>query len=386
MSGIGVDWEARVDWQALRTGRVKRVDESAASSGVDAVLVQRPANVRYLTSMRGFVSMLYQPRYAAFLPVGGDVVMLTEAGDYAIATEGMPWLKDVRVWSYDLQGNAQTVASLLTDNGLGSGRLAIDDMVSPFFVRELEGLLPDLEIVDGTQVMGEARIIKIPEEIDILRKSSEIVEIGIAAARNAMKVGAMECELAGEMLKAMVFAGADAVVSHPQVSTDAMRRMSSDNRIRFGQLVLLDINVGYNGYVGDMARTFVVGKATDEQKRAFATQIDCLNTATDMVGPGVDSREIHKAVEKIIKQAGLETHWASYITGHGIGMGLVPWEQPVIGSDPGEITELREGMVLAFEPGLFDPAIGPVRNENMVLVTGTGHEVITRFEFDERLM
>lgn len=386
MSSIGVDWEARVDWDLLRTSRIERAKNAIQEAELDGLLVQRMDNVRYLTSMRGFVSMMYYPRYGAFLSAGGDVTLLTEAGDFATVGPNMPWIEDVRIWAYDVAENARTVSNVLEDKGIVAGRIGFDDVTSPAVLFALKEQFPDIQFVDATGPIAAAKVIKHPEEVKVLRAAAEIAEIGMAAARDSIAEGVRENEVAGEMLRAMSAAGADAMLSHPQVSTDALRRMGTDKRIRFGELVLIDINVGYNGYVGDFARTFAVGGANDAQRRMYAVQRECLSSAIEAVTPGADTQVVQDAVADTVKAAGAEEHWHGYITGHGVGTGLGPWEQPLIGTTMGAITELKEGMVIAFEPGIFDPAIGPVRNEEMVLCTADGHEVLTRFGFDEKLM
>lgn len=386
MGNIGVDWEVRVDWDELRRSRVARATEAIVQAGLDGILVQRWENMRYLTSMRGFTSMLYHPRYGAFLSASGDVTMMTEAGDLAIANDKMPWLKDVRLWAYDTDENVSIVSGILADRGISKGRIGLDDCVSPIVVLALQAKFPNLEFVDASDALAAARGIKQPEEVKVLREAATIAEIGMAAARDSLTEGIRECEVAGEMVRAMAAAGADALITYPQVTTDAYRRMATDSRVRYGDLVLVDINVGYNGYVGDFARTFVIGKGNDKQKHVFSTQVECLERAIGLVKAGVDPQAVHDVVRQTVKRAGLETHWHSYITGHGVGMGIGPWEQPLIGDTMGVFTELREGMVIACEPGFFDPAIGPVRNENMVLVTTDGSDLLTKFGFEEKLL
>lgn len=385
MAEIGVDFESRVDWDKLRRERIARTVAMMKREGLKAMLVQRLENLRYLTCMRPFVSHLYFPRYAAVIFDTGHVCLLTEAGDYALVKRGMPWIDDVRIWSYDLNATIADLLKLFNDNDFTEGSLGYDDVTSPQVLFALRDQVPGLDLVDATGMFGLGRVIKDSEEIKILREAAQIAEIGMAAARNAIGEGVKESEIAAEMAYAMISAGADLLASHPQVSTDAFRRTATDRRLRYGEVVLVDINIGYNGYVGDFARCFAVGTPSDEQRRSFAVQLECLDAAISAVKPGADPQDIQDAVEKIIKQAGLTKYWADYITGHGVGAGIGPIEQPLIGSTMGPVKRLEPGMVIAFEPGIFDPEIGPIRNEEMVLVTETGHEVLTKFGYCEKL-
>lgn len=385
MGEIGVDWEARVDWDVLRTTRVERMRERLRAHGIAAVLVQRFENLRYTTSCRPFTSLLYFPRYAAFVPADGEVCLLSEAGDVDLCRTGMPWISDLRVWSYDVGENVAEVTRLIEEHGLQRERIAYDDMVSPTVVLELARRFPSMELVDGTRAIAEAKMIKHPEEIKVIVKATEIAEVGMAAARTALREGMRECELSGIMTGAMFAAGADALVGYPQVSTDARRRMGTDARIRHGDLVLLDINIGFNGYVGDFARTFAVSTPTDDQRSVFRVQRQCVEAAVAASRPGVSPADVQSAVEAVVREAGLEEFWAGYITGHGVGTGVGPLEQPSVGATPGFVERLQPGMVIAYEPGIFKPGVGPMRNEEVVHVTESGPEVLTRSPYDERL-
>jgi Xaa-Pro aminopeptidase len=218
-----------------------------------------------------------------------------------------------------------------------------------------------------------------------MRQALEIAEVGINAGRQAIGEGVKESEIAGEIARSLFAAGCDALLSHPQISTDPLRRMATDRRIRNGDLVLIDLNIGYNGYVGDVARTYSVGTPTAEQKRTFKVQLECLQRAMSLIKPGAPVTDIHNGVREVVETAGLEESWHHYITGHGLGTCVGPNEQPTIASTPGPTKELKAGMVIALEPGFFRTGVGPVRNEDVVLVTETGYEQLTRLSYDARL-
>jgi Xaa-Pro aminopeptidase len=255
MSDIGVDWESRVDWAELRKARIDKLKKQMAASDIGGVLVQRFDNMKYLTSFRPFVSLIYYPQYAAFVPIEGEVCLLTEAGDFDQYTKGMPWIHDLRIWPYDLNQAVGTLGDLIQEHGLEKAAIAYDDVVSPSIIGALQSEFPSARFVDGILLINEAKAVKHPEEVKVIREALEIVEVGIDAGRHAIREGIKESEVAAEMARAVIRAGCDALLTFPQVSSDPHRRMASDKRIRNGDLVLLDMNIGYNGYVGDLART-----------------------------------------------------------------------------------------------------------------------------------
>ena len=349
-------------------------------------ITQRFENLRYTTSCRPFTSISYFPRYASFVPVEGEVCLLSEAGDVDLNRDGMPWIKDLRVWPYDVAESVEVVSQVITDNGLTSSRIGYDDMVSPTVVLALAEWFPGAELVDATKAIAQAKMIKSAGELEVIQAATIIAEVGMAAAREALREGIRECDLAGVMTHAMFAAGADTLLAYPQVSTDPRRRMGTDRRVRHGDLVLVDINIGFNGYVGDFARTFTISEPTQEQRDVFAVQLGCVEAAVGAVAPGVHVRDVQAAVSNVVEQAGSQRSTGPTTSpGMGIGTGVGPLEQPIVGAGPGLVETLEEGMVIAFEPGIFKPGVGPMRNEEVVVVTADGADVLTRSPYDTRL-
>lgn len=386
MSSIGVDWQERVDWETLRRVRVDRMKDAMRGAEVAGLLVQRFENLKYLTSLRPFTSLVYSPRYAAFLTAETHVCLLTEGGDYELFRRDMPWISDLRHWPYELSAMVAAVEGLIRENSLAEARIAYDDAVSPTVVDRLRSTFPSVEFVDGGELIGVAKAVKHPEEIKVLGRAIEIAEIGMAAALATIREGVKECEVAGEATRAMFAAGADALISYPQISTDPLRRMASDKQIRYGEIVLVDFNIGFCGYIGDFARCVAVGKPTPEQRHAYRAQRECVDAAIALSVAGGSTRAVQDGTAKIAESAGLAEYWQMRLTGHGLGTGFAPYEQPIIAGEMGFMTALEAGMVIAFEPGFFAPGLGPIRTEDVVLVTDGPAELLTRAPLDDRLL
>jgi Xaa-Pro aminopeptidase len=378
--------EIRVDWDHLHRIRPQRVQAALGDAGIDALLSQRFDNLKYLTDYRPFTSLVYYPQYAAFLPSDGRQTLLTEVGDFALHTQDMPWIEDLRTWSYDLSESISSVAELIRETGLEEGTIAYDDAVSPAVISSLSEEFPQASFVDGTDVLAGVRAVKDPEELKALRQATDVAAAGIAAGIAAVKPGVKECEVGAELARAVLAAGADALIAHPQISTDPLRRMATEKPIEEGELVLIDVNVSYHGYIGDLARTVAVSDPTPEQRKTYQTQVQCVQGAIELVRDKADTHTIQERVVGIAEESGLGEYYHGYITGHGVGTTLAPLEQPIIGTTMGSITTLSSGMVIAFEPGFFRPSVGPVRTEEVVVVTDDGSESLSSLPHDERLM
>jgi Xaa-Pro aminopeptidase len=134
-------------------------------------------------------------------------------------------------------------------------------------------------------------------------------------------------------------------------------------------------------YCADMTRTAVKGQPEKEIKEMYEAVLAAQNSALALVKEGITCREVHNSVCDLFEEKGYETirkrSKKGFIqsTGHGVGLDL--HENPHVGDNE---TVLRKGNVTTLEPGLYDPEVGGVRLEDMVLVLKNGCENLTRFE------
>lgn len=161
--------------------------------------------------------------------------------------------------------------------------------------------------------------------------------------------------------------------------------------IRFGEPVVFDLwpRDDASSCFADMTRTIAVGPVADEVRAWHRLTKEALDTATAIVRAGVDCRSVFDAVCDVFEAAGYPTQRTKaagevlrngFFHGLGHGVGLEVHEGPYLGLLPGGT--LRAGDVVTLEPGLYDPAVGGVRLEDLVLVTDDGCEVLTRFPYD----
>jgi len=134
------------------------------------------------------------------------------------------------------------------------------------------------------------------------------------------------------------------------------------------------------GYHADTTRTFLVGDPDETVVEWFDHTHEALEAALDAVEPGATGAAVHDAACDVYEDAGLPTLRSDpttetgfiHSTGHGIGLDV--HELPRVAPDGGE---LRPGHVITIEPGLYDPSVGGVRIEDLVVVTEDGHENLT---------
>ena len=156
-----------------------------------------------------------------------------------------------------------------------------------------------------------------------------------------------------------------------------------DDPIRPGETVLIDISPrGPDGYYGDMTRTFVVDGDGGWERRAYVAVEAAREAALAEIDPGVPASTVHGEAAAELAAYGFDPNAAegeagfTHGTGHGVGVSL--HESPSLSSG----TELAPGHVVTIEPGVYDPAIGGVRLEDLVVVTEDGYELLAEYPFE----
>jgi len=150
------------------------------------------------------------------------------------------------------------------------------------------------------------------------------------------------------------------------------QRISSRKPLQAGELALLDMGAVYDGYCSDLTRTFAVGEVDAEKRRIFRIAYTAQQAAIAAIKPGMRACDVDAVAREIIAAEGLGEYFP-HLTGHGVG--LSTHEPPILDRDVEMV--LEPGMVVTVEPGIYLPGVGAARVEDMVLVTPTGHEVLT---------
>ncbi|QSW97628.2 M24 family metallopeptidase [Haloterrigena alkaliphila] len=277
------------------------------------------------------------------------------------------------------------------------------DAVPAAITSKLAAVL-DAELVDVSDIVLSQRATKAEGEVELLTEAAELYEVAHDAIRRRAAPGVTEKEVAGEVIGALVAAGMDDRIFFrrwdarlpaagliasgdvlPLVSGHAMtvtgtgvaRSMPwgpSNRPLENGDFLAADIALNWAGYHGDVARTYVVGDATPDQREWFRKVLTIHEEARNAVESGVSAEAPYLAARECAEKLGV-AEWlcgyaemqAPYI-GHSIG--LEADEEPTLVQ--GNTTELREGMVVTIEPKLIHPDHGTVVVEDDYLVTDSG--------------
>jgi Xaa-Pro aminopeptidase len=278
-------------------------------------------------------------------------------------------------------------------NVLGRGRIALDDAPFPLW-SVVAGRAP----VDASVVLGPAKVTKTPDELECIRRAQAINQDAMRIVRALARPGVRAVELSGAFLCAVAELGATANTVDPvfQVMPAAVTDgpfsitgepvfpiPTTDVRLEAGDVMWIDTGINLQGYASDFGSTWIVGREPNAiEAEQFARWRATVDRALARVKAGATAADLVDAA----RDAGGARPWLSYFyLAHGIGTDSA--EMPFVGTDLGEAFDaslvLQPGMVLVFEPVIWDEGAAGHRSEEIVAVTDDGYRWLSaRAELD----
>ena len=398
---MNVDWEERVDFRRLHEYRLKRTRDAIANAGLGAVLVFDMNNIRYITSTHiGEWARDKVARFALLTPKGEPI--LWDFGSAAkVHRLHAPWLRpeNSRAGMTGLRGSvapeaglsddlARIVKEIMQEQGVAGEPLGVDIAELPMiFALQKCGI----KVVDGQQAMLDARQIKSKDEITLLTMAAAMVDGVYQTIFEALKPGIRENELVAIANKQLYDMGSDDVEAINAVSGERgypHPHVFSDRLIRPGDQAFFDIIQSFNGYRTCYYRTFNVGRATQSQHDAYKQAREWIDASIELIKPGVSTDQIAKVWPKA-QEFGFDSEMEAFALQFGHGLGVALHERPIISrlTSLENPLEIKEGMVFALETYCpADDGHSAARIEEELVVTATGHEVITLFPAEQLMI
>lgn len=396
MSEISSEMSAwkEINWRELTELNINRLKTLMEKEGVDALFAHRIDNFQYLTGYMNpthYNLMFYTLRQGAILFAEEEQpIMLAGAADIFDA-KNFWWIKDVRPMPWGLDTWPEIIKELFLDYGFKKGKVAVDPDTTFVVMDGLrQELGPDYTLVSADPILDEARGVKNKEEIKVIRRAVTLASAMVVAAKNAIREGVREIDVSLEaertlsMLEPLAYPAFKVTVSSGERAA-YLDRIPSTKVIGQGEIVMIDAGCRYMGYYSEFSRHVMVGKPTQEQKRLYQTALEAEQQAVRAIKPGVKASEVDRIAREVIEKAGYGKYQHAHYTGHGHGLGI--HDAPIVG-DPRQKKEyfFEPGMVVAIEPGIFLPGVGGVREEDVVLVTNTGHEILSKVAYEDKLL
>ena len=357
--------------------RIETLHETLDQNGFDACIIMQEENRRYLSGFTGEDNGMDESAGALLIGPKGRI-LATDSRFELHATHEAP-LFEIHVYK---TGPDRDLPDLL--QRIGATRVALEETrisMGRFrlFGKALEESASQVTLVPHEDMTAPMRAIKSPDEIRTMRKALAIAEAAFASVKATLTPGLTEKAVAWEMEKAMRTRGADGlsfptiVASGPNAALP--HAVPGDRTLGINEPILIDWGARYGGYCSDSTRTLVLGSPDETFTRVFDTLFEAQARAIEAICDGASGNEVDRKARSFIEERFPESF------GHGLGhgVGLEIHEAPRL--SPLKDYELKAGMVVTVEPGIYLPAWGGMRLENMVLVTETGAEVLNTLDY-----
>ncbi|MFE3447929.1 M24 family metallopeptidase [Nonomuraea sp. NPDC059194] len=328
----------------------RRANLAALLAGVDAILVTKPVNVRYLTG-------LDSSNAAVLVRADGTAKLATDSRYIEMARE----LGIETVEAPDVTGE-------LAAPGVG---IEAAHMTVAVFNKLGEGIVPLEPLVE------RLRVVKDDTEIELLRTACAISDQAFADICPKIRPGVTEREIARVLEARMVELGADKPAFDSIVASgengSIPHHSPTDRELRAGDLVTLDFGALYGGYHADMTRTVAIGAIADWQREIYDLVREAQRAGRRALRPGAEAAQIDAASRSVIERAGHAEHFRHGL-GHGVGLEI--HEEPFLG--PSRTGRLEDRVPITVEPGVYLQGRGGVRIEDTLVTREGGAELLTK--------
>lgn len=372
-----------LDLARMRRERHRKLVDALDVQGVAAAVLLGQPNVAYAVGARApaaDAARASQQRMVAIVGADGDAPHL-----YTAFPEGVPpELPADHVHPALPVEWPEGAASLL--DVLPDGPVALDEFTMP-----LRTALRGREIVDATAVLSPCKVSKTDDELECIRCAQSINEQAILDTERLVGPGARGTELSGAFLRRIFELDATANTVDPiwqvmpariadgpySVTGDVVfPTPTTDQEFAAGDVIWVDTGIDYHGYASDFGCTFVVGGPEPRHRDQGARWREIVDRCLDVLKPGATAGDLVRAASG----NGAHRPWLPHLyLAHGIGTNSA--EMPLVGTDLGAAFDdalvLAPGMVLVFEPVVWDDGEAGFRAEEIVAVTDGGFEYLS---------
>lgn len=243
----------------------------------------------------------------------------------------------------------------------------------------------EADILDVSDAIMQARNRKDENEIEILERAGDIASEVAEEITTHIQEGMREYEVAAEISYLMKKKGAtgDAfeVIAGSGPNSAEPHYTAGERKLQKGDFLVLDFGALYKRYRSDITRTYIIGEASDKQKRIYETVLEAQQAALNKIEPGIKGEEVHNAAKEVIDGTEFE---GKFIHGLGHSIGLSTHDGS--GLSPNVDVTLEPGMVFTVEPGIYISGYGGVRIEDDIVVTEDGYEMLTNAEKELKVL
>ena len=375
--------QSRPFTNAERLARIEHARTLMAANKIDAILLTGGTSAVYFADLHLYGS---ERLWALVIPAKARPFLVVPAFEEGRAREILdagPFGKDAEILTWQEDENPfALVGKGLRDRGVATGTIGIDENTKFVFSDTIRSANPHLTFVSATPVTAGCRMVKDAHELECMRLASKATLLVYRAVARSVRPGMTNADV-----EKLVQLGYRQVGFPGEASlnidefTAVPHGSPKPQTLREGSILMLDDGCNVEGYWSDITRTFVLGKATDKQKRVFDLVHQAQTAALRTARPGIATGEVDAAARKVIIEGGYGPAF-TYFThrvGHGIGMDMHEWpyfaKNNMFGWDLAP--KLQANMTLSDEPGVYINGEFGVRLEDDLHVTENGAELLT---------
>ena len=358
-----------------RRARIDKARSLMRANGIAAMFLEGGSSMFYYTGVRWGNS---ERPFGVVIPVRGDLAWVTPGFEEQRARELIKLSNDVRVWQED-DSPYRVIAGILRDRGAAAGKIGVEERVRFFIFDGVRQELPGAQFVSATPVTAGCRMIKSAAEIALMQRANDITLQAIGASFKTLKEGITQQQLSATVADAtrrlggtsdgaLVIFGKYTAFPHGSVQPQKLRE---------GDVVLIDAGCTVDGYTSDITRTSVFGKPTQRQRDVWEFEKRAQNAAFAAAKIGATCESVDAAARKVITDAGFGPGYKvpglPHRTGHGIGLDGHEWTNFVRGNT----TKIQPGMCFSDEPTIAIYGEFGIRLEDCLHITESGPKFFT---------
>ncbi|MCF6150613.1 MAG: aminopeptidase P family protein [Candidatus Kuenenia sp.] len=340
------------------------IKKNLEREGAEGFLVTNEINIRYISGFTGSDSVL--------LLTPGNDYLFTDFRYVEQAQQDNPKIKIVEKKTSLLNSICEKIKKLKIKKLLvESFYISIDQF------NEIKQKVNNIHMIATKGIIENYRKQKTKDELKKIQKAIEIAEKAYASIQNKIKYGVTEKDIADILEYELRILGAEKssfdIICAVGKHASKPHAHPATTRVQRGDTVLIDWGSRFQYYNSDLTRLKTMDKISSKFRKIYQIVLDAQSLAIDCIRPGIKAKKIDAVARNYIKKKGFGEFFGHGL-GHGIGQEV--HEGPYINKKNNEI--LKEGMVFTVEPGIYIPEWGGVRIEDLVLVTQTGCEVLSK--------
>jgi len=360
--------------QELMSGAPALSGEPASAAKLDALFFAPGTSLYYFSGVHWGLS---ERLLGLLIPRTGQPIIVVPAFEEGRLREQLRLRFEIRAWQED-ESPTKLVATALADRGIRSGRIGVEETVGFTFFDHLRAAAPAFEYVSADPVTIACRARKSAHELELMRLACEATFDVFRATFASLKEGMSQDEIA-QLVEAghskmglrgygLVLIGASAALPHGS---------SRPQKLKEGDVILIDGGCKVEGYESDVTRTSVLGKPSEKIVRAYGAVRKAQDTALDAARAGHLSGTVDDAARAVITDAGYGPGYKYFTHRVGHGIGLDGHEHPYLVR--GSKTQLQPGMTFSNEPGIYIPGEFGMRCEDDMVIAAEGPaELLTK--------